>query len=852
LHYLLRTKSAAARIILQHTMAFLDSLQADLKYAWRQLGQSKGFTTVAVLSLALGMGANTAIFQLVDVVRLRTLPIQNPQELVYVDFPQGSQRSGWFSTRSARFTHAQWQQIQSQQQAFSGMAAWSAARFNMASGGEVRYAEGLYVNGDFFRVLGVNPIAGRLLEASDDTPACGDPAAVISYAFWMRELGGNPGAVGSTVTLEGRQFPIAGITPASFFGVEVGRQYDVAIPLCADRVLDTEEKGRAPILHAWWISMMGRLKPGWTVERADSHLKALAPGIMRVTLPPMYRSEAAKRYLANKLEATSGETGVSGLRREYEKPLWLLLTTTGLVLLIACANLTNLLLARASVRGREVALRLALGASRGRLVRQLLVESLLLAFLGAAAGIALAQVLSRGLISFLTTENSPLFLGVGMDLRVLAFTLGVAVVTCVLFGLVPALRATHVAPVTALRSGGRSMTAGPERFGLRRALVATQVALSLVLLVGSLLFARSLQKLMAVDPGFRPEGIVAVELNLTRAQYAKEQVPVVLQDLLQRVAQKPGIAAAAQVAMAPISGSGWNGTVLIQANDAGKESFFNRSGPGYFRTMGTSLQAGRDFTDRDNLSAPKVAIVNEVFASRFFDGANPVGRTFRHEREAGKPDGVYEIVGLVRNTKYYGLREDFRPIAFYPVAQDEDLRSGSTFVVRTAGPAGPAIRNIQAAAAEVSPAIGLEIRVMSRQIQEGLLREKLMATLSTGFGLLAGLLATLGLYGVIAYQVARRRNEIGLRVALGADRGRVIRLVLREAVVLLAVGVAVGLLLALWAGRAASTLLYGLEPHDPMTLLAATALLSAIALAASYVPARRAAALEPMAALREE
>jgi predicted permease len=383
-------------------------------------------------------------------------------------------------------------------------------------------------------------------------------------------------------------------------------------------------------------------------------------------------------------------------------------------------------------------------------------------------------------------------------------------------------------------------------------LVATQVALSLVLLVGSLLFARSLQRLMAVDPGFRPDGILAVNLNLTRAQYAKERVPAVLRDLLQRLAAKPGVAAVAQVAMAPISGSGWNGTVRIQANDAGKESYFNRSGPDYFRTMGTTLIAGRDFTDRDTLSSPKVAIVNEVFASRFFDGANPVGRTFRHELEAGKPDAVYEIVGLVRNTKYYGLREDFRPIAFYPVAQDEDLLSGTTFVVRTAGSAGQVMNNIKAAVAEVSPSIGIEFQVMSRQIQEGLLREKLMATLSTGFGLLAGLLATLGLYGVIAYMVARRRNEIGVRIALGADRARVIRLVLREAALLLVIGLTMGIFLSLWAGRAASTLLYGLQPHDPVTLISATLLLSVIALAASYAPARRAAALEPMTALREE
>jgi putative ABC transport system permease protein len=823
----------------------------DLRYGARQLRKSPGFSIVAVASLALGIGANTAIFQLVDAVRLRSLPVENPQDLAYIDFATGSRRSGNFSTRSARFTYPHWEQIRSQQQAFTGVLAWSSARFNLAYGGEARYAEGLYVSGDFFRLLGVNPLLGRVFTADDDRAACASPTAVVSYAFWQRELGGDPAAVGRTVSLDGHSIPVAGVTPAAFFGVEVGTQYDVAIPLCADRLFAADGIGRSPIRHAWWISIMGRLKPGWTVERANAHLQAISPGIMQATLPPVYRPDMAKGYLANKLAATTGGTGVSGLRRQYEMPLLLLLATTGLVLLIACANLANLLLARASVREREIAVRLAMGASRGRLVRQLLAESLMLALIGAALGALLAQVLSRGLVAFLETSRNPLFIGLGVDVRLLGFTAALAAATCILFGLAPALRATHLAPAAAMRAGGRGLTSGRERFGLRRALVATQVALSLVLLVGALLFVRSLQKLLAVDAGFRAEGVLLVNLNLRHPNYSKARLPLVYQELQQHLAAQSVITSVAQVNITPVSGSGWDESVRV-GNNPGKDSFFNMVGPGYFRTMGTPLLAGRDFDDRDAPGAPQVVIVNEAFARKFFEGANPVGRIISVEGEAGKQDRVYQVVGVVKNTKYYNLREDFLPIAFLPQSQALQVPPGATFVLRTSGPIGEAMKRVKTAVAEVNPAIGIEFRILAGQVRESMMRERLMATLSAAFGILAGLLATLGLYGVISYMVARRRNEIGIRIALGADRASVVWLVLREAGLLLVAGVTIGALLAVAAARTAATLLFGLQPHDPVTLVSAIALLVAVALAASYMPARRAAALDPMTALRDE
>jgi predicted permease len=828
---------------------------SDLQYGLRQLRQHPGFTITAVLSLALGIGANAAIFQLVDAIRLKTLPVRDPQELATIHFAKGSTRSGNWSSRSAEFTSAQLEEIGREQQAFSGLAAWSATRFNLAPGGEARFVEGLYVNGDFFRVLGVNAMLGRAFTPLDDTAACGNPGAVVSYTFWQREFGGASGVLSRSVFLDGHTLPVIGVTPPPFFGVEVGHRYDVAIPMCADRAFSDDGKGRIPVRTDWWMSILGRLKPGWTVDRASAHLRAISPGIMQASLPPAYRPDTAKGFLKDKLEVDAGGTGVSELRRSYTQPLVLLMATTGLVLLIACANLANLLLARASVREREIAVRLAIGASRGRLVRQLLAESLLLAVFGAGLGVAMAQVLSRGLLSFLSTPGDPVFVGLALDWRTLGFTAALAVLTCILFGLAPALGATRQSPAAAMRTGGRGTTAGRQRFGLRRALVSTQVALSLVLLVGALLFVRSLQALMNIDAGFQSEGIVSVGIDFSRAQYPIARRQGIFRELHDKFASRPGVVCVTQVYFTPVSGSGWNDDVGPDGSVAAgskKDTLFNRVSPGYFRTMGTSLLAGRDFDEHDNLTSPKVAIVNEMFAKKFLGGVNPVGHTFNLEAAAGKPETLYQIVGLMRNAKYYELREDFRPIAFVPMAQDDQPDSGGTFVLRVAGSPGTVMNEVKAAAAEVNPTMSLDFRSLSRQLQDSLLRERLMATLSGAFALLAGLLATLGLYGVISYMVARRQNEIGVRMALGADRARVVRLVMREAVWLLAVGLIFGIAITLAAGRFAAALLFGLKPYDPVSMLSGVLLMAIVALGASYFPALRAAALDPMTALRDE
>src|SRR5260370_20452741 len=485
---------------------------------------------------------------------------------------------------------------------------------------------------------------------------------------------------------------------------------------------------------------MGRLKPGWTDGRVANYLKTVSPAIMEATLPPTYRPDQAKRYLANNLVADGSANGVSQLREQYESPLSLLLAATGLVLLIACANLANLLLARANVREREMAVRQAIGASRARLVRQVLSECLLLAVLGTVLGVGLAQVLSRTLIAFLSTPDNPVFVGLqlNLDLRMLGFTAAMAIGTCLLFGLLPALRATRIAPAAAMRTGGRGMTAGRERHGLRRALVTAQVALSLVLLVGALLFVRSLQKLLDVQPGFRPEGIVALNVNITPGTYPKERRAVGYAGLLERLRAQPGVVSAAQVNMTPISGSGWNEGVRPDVfSGEPKNSFFNRYGLGYLKTMGTALLAGRDLNEHDTLGAPKIAVVNEAFTKRFFEGKNPVGHTFRVEGKAGQPDRIYQIVGLVRNTKYYELREDFIPIAFLPTAQDENPGHGDTWLVRTSARPQQAFHARNETVAAVNPSFVLEFKVMTEQIAESLQRDRLMAVLAGAVGALA-------------------------------------------------------------------------------------------------------------------
>ncbi len=830
--------------------SILGALWQDLRYAVRLFRANPVFTAAAIISLALGIGANTAIFQMLDAVRMRMLPVKDPQQLAVIKIPEPHGRTGNFNGAYADLSYAQFEQIREHQQGFSGVFAWSGESFNLNRGGEVRNAHGLLVGGDFFNVLGVGAALGRVLERTDDRPGCGSPVAVLGYGFWQRQYGGKASVLGSTLTLNGQPFQIVGVTPAGFFGLEIGRAFDVAVPLCADSILSPEDH-RLTDRYTWWLCAMGRIKPGWPLAKVNAQLQAISPIVFRETVPPAYAAGEVKHYLGFRLGALPASNGVSELRSDYETPLWLLLGIAGLVLLIACANLANLMLARASAREREIAVRLALGAARGRLLRQLVTESLLLAAAGAALGLLAAGAISRFLVDYLSTGNSRLFLELSIDWRMLAFTAGLAILTCLLFGLTPALRAVRTPPAAAMNTAGRGLTVTRERFGLRRFLVICQVALSLVLLVGALLFVRSLHKLLVLDAGFQRTGILVADADFTRLNIPSPRRQEYKRQLLERVRALPGVDGAATAAIAPVSGGGWNNNIYIEGENKGTSNL-NRVSDKFFSTTGTPLLAGRDFDGRDSLHSPPVAIVNQAFAKKFFGGANLLGQTFRDGDNVDKPHPLIEIVGLVKNAKYRDLREDFAPIAYFPASQDDEHDPDVALMVRSALSLGSLMDEIKDGMAQANPAIDLQFTVFADRIQDGLLRERLLAMLSEFFGGLAALLATIGLYGVISYMVARRTGEIGIRMALGATRSDILCMVMREAGTLLVVGLALGAAMSLLAARAASALLYGLKPDDPLTMIASAVILAAAAVTASFLPAQRAARLDPMVALRHE
>ena len=828
----------------------IERTMQDVRYACRTLRRTPAFTAVAVVSLALGIGANAAVFQLLDAVRLRALPVEQPADLVEVQIVHPRSRTGGFTGRRPELTYAQWQQIHEQQQAFSGAFAWGTSGFNLASGGEARYASGLWVSGDFFNVLGIAATMGRVLTPADDHAGCEGGGVVISHGFWQREFGGSPAVVGRPISLERRPFTIIGVTPASFYGVEVGRSFDVAVPLCAEPLL-TGENSTIDKRDSWWLATIGRLKPGWTREQAASHLESISAGIFAATVPPTYRADSAKTYENFKLTALPAASGVSTLRRDYETPLYILQAISGLVLLIACANIANLMLARANGRQGELGVRVAVGASRGRLVHQLVTESLVLAGAGAALGAVVAISVSRMLVSFLTTDRTRLHLDLPLDLRVLAFLATLAAITCLLSGMVPALRATRNTPARAIQAMGRGLSAHRERFRMQRTLVVSQVALSLVLLFGALLFVRTLGNLASVDLGFRPDGVLVVDVD--RPGLPAEQRPALIRAVHERFAALPGVQSVAYTTIVPLSGSGSNNIVWMEeaTRDQNHLAQMSTVSSGYFATVGTRVIAGRDFDQRDTVTSPRVAIVTETFARTIANGRDPIGRRFFESGDAAQPDQIYEIVGVVADTKYYAVRDEQQPIAFMAATQSERPRLPS-FLLRIAGPSAPVFAAVRSAAAEIAPDVNLDFSVLATTIRESLLRERLVAMLAAAFAGLAGLLATLGLYGMLSYMVTRRNNEIGIRIALGAARSSVAGMVAREAGWLVMAGVVIGLGLAAATGRLASGLLFGLQPSDPATMASAAALLAAVAIVASYVPAWRAARVDPLIALRSE
>ena len=830
----------------------MTSFWRDLRHAFRFLRLSPGFTFVAVLTLALGIGANTAIFQLIDSIRLRTIPVKNPQELGTIRIADRHWSSGQFSSQYSQLTFAMWEQIRKRQEGFAKIAVWSDQRFNLATGGEVRNAKGIRVSGDFFHVLGVEPILGRLLGPEDDQSGCSLSGANISYAFWQRDFAGDPSVIGKRLTLDGNSFQVIGVTPPGFNGISIGDTFDVAVPICVEPIL-SPRNNRLTLRHAWWLATIGRLRPGWTIARANAQILAVTPAILQETIPPFYDAEGTKKYLEYKLGAFSARTGFSELRSDSETSLWLLLGISGLVLLIACANLANLMLARASARERQITIRRALGATRWRMVRELLSESLLLAAAGSICGLFLAFAISRMLVAFISTQQNPVFLELAMDWRILAFTTGLAALTTINFGLVPALRATRAEPATLLQSGSRGSTGGRERFSLRRILIVSQVGLSVVLLMGALLFVRSLRNLTTLNVGFQQTGILVTSVDFTHLQIPEERYTEYKGDLVRRVQAIPGVESAAHAMLVPFGGSTWNDNVINEGSDQDAGVVWeNFLGPGYFQTIGTPLLAGRDFDDRDTATSVKVAIVNQAFARKILKGADPLGKRFRIHEPPGKPRPLYEIVGVTADNKFQDMHEEFLPFMYFPSTQEEKPSPDDHILIRSSLPLTSLIASMKETIGNANPGIDLEFLVFKTRIQDSLLQDELMATLSGFFGFLAALLAAIGLYGVMSYMVIQRTKEIGIRMAIGAERADVLRMILREATVLTVAGLVIGTGLALATAQAAKSLLFGLKPRDPLTLVMAVVTLSAVAALASFLPAYRASKLDPLTALRYE
>ena len=826
-----------------------NSIMNDLKFACRQLQKNPGFTAVAILTLALGIGANTAIFQLLNAVRLKTLPVTKPQELFEVHIIGGNPGLGISDRDNSEMTYPLWEQTRQNGGMFAGLFAWGTMDLPVGHEAETRMLKCLWASGDFFSVLGLRPACGRLLGPDDDRRGSGPGGVIISYAFWQSEFGGQLSVIGQSMTLGDRVFQIVGVTPPGFFGLEVGKQFDAILPL-STRLLWWDNAERSDV---WWLRVMGRLQPGSTIKQAAGYVEAISPNLIEATLPIGYAAGTVESYRKFRLSAFPAGTGVSRLRKEYERSLWLLLGITGLVLVIACVNLANLTLARAGARMREMAVRLAIGASRARLIRQLLSESLLLAAAGAAAGAGLAHLLSRSIVWFLSTQGNRLTIDLDADWRVATFTSAVAILTCVCFGLTPALRSSRIAPAAALGAGGR--VAGPrEGFALQRGLTILQMAVSLVLLAGALLLVRSFYNLATLHPGFRQDGVFVVYANFARLKPTPEGRAAFKEELLERIRSIPNVEAAALTTHVPVIGGSWTMGVHVSggATETEGSSKVAWVGPGFFRTLAIPLLSGRDIARTDMATSPKVALVNETFVRRLLGGRNPIGARARTGAEPGYPESTYEIVGVVKDTKYGSLRGEIPPILFAPASQVPTANPVATVVVRTSAP----LAGIMAATRQRIASLGAEIlmgtQVLQTQISEGLARERLVAWLSGFFGVLAVVLVVVGLYGLVSYTTLLRRNELGVRLALGAQKGNILWLVLGQGLRLACLGIFLGLIGAVGLTRLLGTLLFDLKPTDATTLLATSLLLVVVATLACLFPARRAANADPMSALRHE
>jgi len=825
--------AAEERFYERGRLLWLDHLLQDVRYGLRGMRKSPGFTATVVFTLALGMGANTAIFSLMDAVLLRPLPVKDPASLYFLN-NAGAREVGGSPPYPC------FERFRALAKSFTGMAAYSSNDHGIRIDGVVEQVDGAAVSDNYFGLLGIAPLAGRLLEAGDER--LDPPVAVIGYGFWQRRYGGRPDAIGKTFSLDDRTFTIVGITPKEFYGLTPGRHDDVTMPftIAGPQVLRST--------GSWFFDSIARLRPGVTAEQARAEIDP----IFQAFMSEFPVSADARRDYFHQMVVTPASRGLDQLRKRFSRPLWALMAVVGLVLLIGCANITNLLLARSAKREREFAVRVAIGAGRSRLFRQVLVETGLVFAAGAAAGIAVAWFAAQRAIAFFAGGARPILLEVHWDWRVLGFAAGLSLLATLIFGAAPMVRAMRADPHAAMKDGGRT-TAPRSRIEMGQFLVAFQVALSMILLAGAALFLRTLNNLYTMGTGFHADQVALILIHLPDPYYHEQATRIALWDrLLAEIRSVPRVRSASLSRMTPMDGNSRGVAFEVPGfqplSDDDKGIGLNTVSEDYFRTLGTPLLAGRDFTANDRTETAHVALLNDSARRHFFDGRDPVGTVVKIWGRV-----PYQIVGVVQDARQADLRQPPGPFLYIPIRQPVDQGAFMMLSIRTSGDPLRVMAAVERRARGVGPDIHIvRTDTLARQIDESLLQERLISILATAFGVLALLLSAVGLYGVLAYSVGRRTSEIGIRMTLGALPGQVAWSMVRQTLGLVAIGLAGGVAGSIFLASAAEKLLYGVTPTDTAALAGSTVLLAAVASVASYLPARRAGRIDPVAALRSE